>query len=75
MAIVVSKHPLDYQAINNQINQAQGDNYTEKFNRVMASMAERNVNFSSGQNNSVYFKTQAAEKDQVVACIVEIDKQ
>lgn len=75
MAIVVSKQPLDYQAINNQINQAQGSSYTEKFNRTMASMAEGNVNFSSGQNSSIYFKTNATDKDQVVACVVEIDKQ
>lgn len=75
MAIVVSKQPLNYQDLNNQINQAQGNSYTEKFNHALSDMAMKNVHFSSGQNNSIYFKTDVSEKDQVVACVVEIDKQ
>lgn len=75
MAILVSKQPLDYNAVNTSVNSAQGGSYTEKFNRAIASMAMRNVNFSSGQNNSIYFKTNAGEQNQVVGCVLEIDKQ
>ena len=75
MAILVSKQPLDYNAINNSINNAQGNNYTEKFNRAIAAISVKNVDFSSGQNNSVYFKTNATDQNQVVGCVVEIDKQ
>lgn len=75
MAIVVSKQPLDYNALNNQINQQQGSSYTEKFNHALSSLASHNVNFSSGERNSVYFKTTVNDKNQVVACVVEIDKQ
>jgi hypothetical protein len=75
MGIVVSKQPLDYNAINSAINNSSKQDYPSKFNEAVAANAIRNVAFSNGSNNSIYFKTSAGEIDNIVACVVEIDKQ
>ncbi|MEP7164214.1 MAG: C1 family peptidase [Ferruginibacter sp.] len=75
MGIVVSKQPLDYNAINTAINNSSKQDFASKLNDAVAANVISNVAFSSGTNNSIYFKTGATENNHVVACIVEIDKQ
>ena len=75
MGIVVSKQPLDYNAINTAINNSSRQDFASKLNEAVAANSIRNVAFSSGANNSIYFKTGATESNNIVACIVEIDKQ
>lgn len=75
MGIVVSKQPLDYNALNNAINSSSAGDFASKLNAAVASNAIRNVNFSNGNNNSIYFKVGNSNDNGIVACIVEIDKQ
>jgi hypothetical protein len=75
MGIIVSKQALDYNAINAAINNSSQQDFGAKLNEAVAAKLIRNVNFSSGNNNSIYFKTGATENNSIVACIVEIDKE
>lgn len=75
MGIVVSKQPLDYNAINTAINSSSQPDFASKLNEAVAANAIKNVTFSSGNNNSIYFKAAATETNNIVSCIVEIDKQ
>ena len=74
MAIVVSKQELDYNSVNNAINQSTQADYAGKINEVFAGKAAKNVNFSAGINGSILFKA-APANDNIIVSIVEIDKQ
>jgi hypothetical protein len=75
MAIVVSKKPLDYVALNAAINKSTAPTYAGKLNEAIGNMAISNVRFSNSNTGTIYFKAAAAEQKDVVGCIVEIDKQ
>ena len=75
MGIVVSKKPLDYNAMNTAINNSSKSDFAAKLNDAVAANVISNVSFSSGTNNSIYFKAAATETNNIVACVVEIDKQ
>jgi hypothetical protein len=72
MAVVVSKHELDYQALNNSINQASG-NYAEKLKRALGSRQVSKVQFSSGKN--VQFQAELQENRDAVGVVLAIDKR
>ncbi len=74
MAIIVSKQTLDYNAINDAINTSTQQSFSAKLNEVVAKNIIQDVQFGSGSNKSVYFKTGSADKNKLVACIIEIDK-
>ena len=73
MAIVVSKQPIDYNAINTTINASTQTTYSAKINEALAASADKNVNYSAGANGSIQFK--AGSGNSVVLSVVEIDKQ
>jgi hypothetical protein len=75
MGIVVSKKPLDYNTINTAINSSTQPDFASKLNEVVADNAISNVSFSSGTHNSIYFKTGTSDSKNIVACIVEIEKE
>lgn len=75
MGIVVSKQALDYNAINTAINNSSKPDFASKLNEAVSANTIKNVIFSSGTNNSIYFKANAAGNNNIVTCIVEIDKQ
>lgn len=74
MGVVVSKQPLDYNALNTAINASSKPDYAGKLNDAVAANAIKNVAFSSGANNSIYFKSAGDDKN-IVSCVVEIEKQ
>lgn len=74
MGIVISKKELDYNAINNAINQQTGASYADKLNAAIANNTDKNVQFSAGANGSVQFRSSASD-NSVVLTVVEIDKQ
>jgi hypothetical protein len=74
MGIVISKKELDYNAINNAINQQTGASYAQKLNSAIGSTTDKNAQFSAGANGSVQFRSSSAD-NSVVLTIVEIDKQ
>ena len=74
MAVVVSKQALDYNALNTAINTSSKADYAGKLNDAVAGNVITNIAFSSGANGSMYFKT-AGDSKNIVACVVEIEKQ
>jgi len=75
MGIVVSKQALDYNVLNASINKSSQSTFAGKLNEVVSSNAIKNVQYTSTNTGSVYFKAGADEQNKVVACVVEIDKQ
>ncbi len=74
MGVVVSKTALDYKALNNAINASSKADFAGKLNDAVAAGAISNVTFNSS-NGGIYFKTPSTEAKNIVACVVEIDKQ
>ncbi len=75
MAVVVSKQPLDYKALNDAINKSTQSTYAGKLNDAIKSSAITSVQFSNNAAGNIYFKANASEQKTVVGCVVEIDKQ
>ncbi len=74
MAVVVSKRELDYNAINTAISNSTQPSYAAKVNEAVAANAIRNVSYSASANAGIYFKS-AGDENNIVATIVEMDKQ
>ncbi|MCD8529113.1 MAG: DUF4384 domain-containing protein [Chitinophagales bacterium] len=72
MAVVISKDVLDYNLINNAINQAQGTTYQQKVNNALSSKLMKNVDFTSGGN--IHFQGALAD-GSTVAVVMQIDKK
>ena len=75
MGVVVSKEPLDYNALNASINKSTQSTYAGKLNEVISSASIKNVSYSNTNNGGIYFKADATDKNKIVGCVVEIDKQ
>lgn len=75
MGIVVSKQALDYKAMNDAINSSSQASFAAKLNEVISSASIKNVQYTGTNTGTIYFKADATEKNNVVGCVVEIDKQ
>ncbi len=75
MGIVVSKQALDYKALNDAINKSSELTYAGKLNDAINAMAIKNVQYKNSNGGTIYFKAAATETNNVVGCVVEIDKQ
>jgi len=73
MAVVVSKKPLNWYQLNQQVSQNPQQDYATRLNSALGSQLLKNIRFQSNGKGSMQFSTGGAESD-VVACIVEIDK-
>ena len=73
MAVVVSKKPLDWYRLNQQITQNPTQDYAARLNSALGSQLVKGVRYLSNGKGSMAFNTTGTEND-VVACIVEIDK-
>ncbi len=73
MAVIVSKTPLDYAALNNKINQSRQVGYANKINDVFRNTTLQDVRFGNS-NGAMAFQADKPEK-KAVAMIVEISKQ
>ena len=74
MAIVVSKQPLDYAALNAAINKSTQGTYAGKLNEAIGANAITNARFSTTNNGNIYFKADATEQKNIVGCVVEVNK-
>lgn len=72
MAIVISKNPIDYKALNTAINQNKSGTYQEKINAALADESIANVGFSASDKISFECDT---KKKNAVAVVFEIDKR
>ena len=75
MGVVVSKQALDYKAINDAINKSAQASFAAKLNEVISSASIKNVQYTNTNTGTIYFKANATEKNNVVGCVVDIDKQ
>lgn len=73
MAVVVSKKPLDWYRLNQQASENPQQDYATRLNTVLGSQLIRGVRYQSSGKGNIQFSTTATGND-VVACIVEIDK-
>lgn len=71
MAVIISKVPIDVQALNNAVNAAPGT-YAQKINAVLAQYAVPNVAFKTGQ--VVHFDAELNDK-KAVAMVIEVQKR
>ncbi|MHA4812365.1 C1 family peptidase [Flavitalea flava] len=74
MAVVVSKEPLDWYAINSRISQDPQQDYASRLNAALGDKLIRNVHFNSSSKGNMQFKVDGDTKS-VVAALVEISKQ
>jgi len=74
MAVVVSKEPLDWHALNTKINANPGQDYSTRVNAALTDKLIRNVRFRSTDKGNMQF-TVDGDNNSVVATIVEISKQ
>jgi hypothetical protein len=74
MGIVVSKTQLDYNALNTAINASPQADFAGKLKAALAANAITNVSYGNTANGMMYFKSTGDSKN-IVACMVEIDKQ
>lgn len=71
MAVVLTKKPIDYNLINDKINQAPGNSYYEKLRNAFGVDLVTNANYSGG--NKISVNTSVNGKNAVVLAI-EVDK-
>jgi len=73
IAVVVSKKPLDWYKLNQQVSANPQQDYAERLNAALRSQLIKNVRFQATANGNIKFDT-SGDENEVVACIVEIDK-
>ena len=74
MAVVVSKEPLDWYALNKTISEHLGQDYATRLNTALGDRLIRHVRFQATDKGNMQFRVEGDEKG-VVATVIEIDKQ
>jgi len=74
IAVVVSRQPLPWNAINNKISQDPNQDYATRLNAALGSQLIHNVRFKSSAKGNMQF-TVEGDSSSVVATIIEISKQ
>jgi hypothetical protein len=74
IAVVVSKDQLDYDKVNQAINQSKQGSYQAKVNEALQGILIPSAKFNNTAEGAMYFKVDA-NTNQAVACVVAIDKQ
>lgn len=69
-AIVVTKQPLDWHAVNNAITKSTGADYGAKVAAALQQNAVGGVQFAAGSNGTINFKSGS----NAVLCVVEVKK-
>lgn len=73
IAVVLSKKPLDWYDLNTKLSRNPGQDFGQRLNALLSAGMVSNLRFSTGTNGTIKFSTDANE-NEVVACVVEIDK-
>ncbi len=72
-AIVVTKQPLDWFAVNNAITKSTGADYGAKVSAALQQNAVAGVQFAAGSGGTINFKANNAGQNAVI-CVVEVKK-
>ena len=75
MAVVVSKQPLDWYSLNNEISADPGKDYGARLNAALGSKLVRNIVFKSSAKGNMEFTVPGDNDNSVVATIVELSKK
>ena len=73
MAVVVTKKPLDYKALNESINRSRSGSFSSKIENALGSQLRTDIGFVEKSGN-VSFDTRIAPGD-CIAFIIEVDKR
>jgi len=72
-AIVVTKQPIDWYAVNNSISKSNGADYAAKVANALNANAVSGVRFASGSGGTINFKADNSGQNAVL-CVVEVNK-
>jgi len=72
-AIVVTKQPIDWYAVNNAITKSSGTNYADKVAAALNQNGVANARYATGTGGTINFKEDGAEQKAVI-CVVEVNK-
>jgi hypothetical protein len=75
MAVVVSRRPLDWNALNSRIAQNPQQDYASRVNAAIGSKLVRNIKFLSSAKGNMQFTVRDGDSTSVVATVVEVNKQ
>lgn len=73
MAVVVSKEPVDWHALNEQISRNPSSDYASRLDNTLTRKLIRNVKFEQTGNGNIHFNAGGAD-NQMVAFIIEVTK-
>lgn len=74
IAVVLSKEPLPWYELNQEMNKNKQLDYAQRLNNVLSAKLSRNVRFESSGKGTMQIRT-AGQQNDVVACIVAFDKR
>ncbi|OJW59834.1 MAG: hypothetical protein BGO55_17385 [Sphingobacteriales bacterium 50-39] len=75
MAVVVSRTPLDWSALNSKIAQNPGQDYAARVNAAIGARLVRDTKFLSSAKGNMQFTVKGGDANSVVATVVQISKQ
>jgi hypothetical protein len=75
MAVVVSRQPLDWYGLNNEISRNPSQDYGARLDAALAAKLVRHVVFKSSAKGNMQFTVKGDNDQNVVATIVEISKK
>ena len=73
-AIIVTKEPIDYVALNEKINSSSSTSFAAKINTALAGQQIVNAQFGQVNDTNVGFSGTTNGKN-AIACIIEVDKR
>ena len=71
IAVVITKRPIDFKALNDRISKASGSSFEEKVKNVLSGELESNIRYSG--SNIINFST-STSKDKSVAFVIGVKK-
>ena len=74
MAVVVSRQPLDWFSLNQQVSKNPQQDYAQRLTGALGASLTRSVNYQGNSKGSMQIKADG-DANKVVACIIEIDKR
>lgn len=74
IAIVFSKKELDYEAMNEEINSADGNSYADQLKAALGNDRMRTASFKSGKS-TIAFDADVKDAAPLVGVVIEIDKK
>ncbi|HNP99894.1 MAG TPA: peptidase C1, partial [Bacteroidia bacterium] len=73
MAVIVTKKPIDYTALNALINKSRQSTYAEKIHEALQGQEISSIQFK-GERGAAHFTGETSSSENAVSVILEIDK-